>query len=104
MCGLDDREHLAPGEPSREEDEREPERIRRPSRFHLALVVEGQLFPEEQVLSGQRGSGPEAGAQETHEVDPQPGQHPANKMKKRRDPLHKHADSPASGWAWGHTP
>jgi hypothetical protein len=25
-------------------------------------------------------------------------------MKKRLDPLHKHADSPASGWAWGHTP
>ena len=33
-------------------------------------------------------------AQETHEVYPKPGQHPANKLKKRLDTLHNHADSP----------
>jgi hypothetical protein len=33
---------------------------------------------------GQRGPGPEVGAQETHEVYPEPGQHPA-KMEKRFD-------------------
>ena len=32
----------------------EPERIRCPPRFHLALAVEGRLFPEEEILSSQR--------------------------------------------------
>ncbi len=41
--GLDNRERLAPREAAREQDEREPERIRRAARLHLPLAVEGEV-------------------------------------------------------------
>ncbi len=58
------------------EDEREPERVGRPTRFHLPLAVESQLLPEEKILSGQRSSRPEADPHEAQEIDRKPHQGP----------------------------
>ena len=94
---LHDRERLAPGETAREEDEREPERVRGSSWLDLALAVHGQLFSKEDILGGLRGAAPEAGAPELHEVHPESGHHP-DKVKKRRNMSYDDADSPASDW------
>ena len=73
---LDDDEGLPPGEAAREEDQRKPERVRRAPRFHLPLPVQGQLFPEEQILGGQGRPSPEAGAEKPHEVQAERGHYP----------------------------
>ena len=70
---LDDRERLAPGEAARQEDEWEPDGIRCPPRFHLALVVEGQLFPEEEILDRQRCSRPKTRRHRPQDIDPDRG-------------------------------
>ena len=36
-----------------------------PSRSHVRFLVEGQLFPQEEILSSQAGSESEGGAQES---------------------------------------
>jgi hypothetical protein len=68
-------------------------RIRRPSRSHLSLPVQGELFPEEQVLGGQGGPGPEAGPQEPPALRPEPGHYPAE-VKQQRNMSHEDARLP----------
>jgi len=75
---LDDGDRLPPGQAAREEDQREPERVRRAPGFHLPRAVEGQLFAKEEILGSQGSSGPEAGAQEPHEIDRECRHHPAH--------------------------
>jgi hypothetical protein len=66
---LDNRELLPPGEATAEEHKREPERIRCPSRSHLPLPVERELFAEKEILRGQGHSRSDTGVQKPHEIN-----------------------------------
>jgi len=57
-----------PIEPSCRQDHREPGGISGPPMWDLKFLVEGQLFPQEEILSGENGAGLEETAQESDEV------------------------------------
>jgi hypothetical protein len=86
-----DRERFAPGEAAREE----AEPIRRPPGLHLPLPVQGQLLAEEQVLRSQGRPRPEAGFQESHEIQREPGYYPARRNPRLYPFMHW---SPPSTW------
>ena len=81
-----DREHGSTvGEPG-EHHEGDPGRIISPTGHDLALLVQRQLLPEEQILSGQLGPRSEAERREPEGINQQPDSGPAYDRRRRAFP------------------
>ena len=70
-CRLHNDQRLPPVEPARKPDQGETGSIRGTPRFDVALLVEGKLFPQKEVLRCQHRSWTQAEAQETDDIDQQ---------------------------------